>query len=428
MNPSSSVVTLVDTLYREHHGWLIAWLRKKLNCPYHAADLAHDTFTRVLTLPLVPDLREPRAYLLTIANRLIINHYHHRRVEDETLRGLALLLEDDANQDAAHIVAVRQLLEQVLLMLIEELDERSRRAFLLSRVDGLTYAEIAREFKVSESRVKQYLVRALAHCHIRLYEIKADLNEESPHRVPARSRTGNRPGALMAILLLVGSVYLAPLTEWMADERTDAGEIRQITLADGSLLTLDSKSSVDIAFTDNERRLILRAGRLLVDVASDSAANKRPFLVENRDGVSQATGTRYVVEQAEKDSLVSVIESQVVVRSRGQPDKSVGLKAGQSVRFDNQNVGQPEASLPSASSWIQARLVYEDVPLGQVIADLGRYQRVYVKLDPEVATLRFTGILPATDPEAALSLLKGALPIQIKRYTDWLVWIDAQQP
>jgi RNA polymerase sigma-70 factor (ECF subfamily) len=177
MNPSSSVVTLVDTLYREHHGWLVAWLRKKLNCPYHAADLAHDTFTRVLTLPLVPDLREPRAYLLTIANRLIINHYHHRRVEDETLRGLALLLEDDANQDAAHIVAVRQLLEQVLLMLIEELDERSRRAFLLSRVDGLTYAEIAREFKVSESRVKQYLVRALAHCHIRLYEIKADLNE-----------------------------------------------------------------------------------------------------------------------------------------------------------------------------------------------------------------------------------------------------------
>jgi transmembrane sensor len=251
---------------------------------------------------------------------------------------------------------------------------------------------------------------------------------ESLHRVPARSRIGNRPGALMAILLLVGSIYLAPLSEWMADERTDAGEIRQITLADGSLLTLDSKSSVDIAFTDNERRLILRAGRLLVDVASDSAGNKRPFLVENRDGLSQAMGTRYVVEQAEKDSLVSVIESQVVVRSHGQPDKSVGLEAGQSVRFDNQKVGQPEASLPSASSWIQARLVYEDVPLGQVIADLGRYQRVYVKLDPEVAALRFTGILPATDPEAALSLLKGALPIQIKSYTDWLVWIGTQQP
>lgn len=177
MNPSVSVTALVDTLYCEHHGWLLAWLRKKLNCPYHAADLAHDTFILILKLSVPLTLREPRAYLLTAANRLIINHYHHRRVENETLHSLALLLENSVDQDAAHIAAVRQLLEQVSLMLIEELDERTRRAFLLSRVDGLTYREIARDLKVSESRVKQHLIKALAYCHVRLYQIKNDLND-----------------------------------------------------------------------------------------------------------------------------------------------------------------------------------------------------------------------------------------------------------
>ena len=174
MNQPASITALIDTLYREHHGWLFAWLKKKLDCPHHAADFAHDTFVRMLALPQIPCLREPRAYLLVTANRLIINHYHHRKVEDETLRSLAVLAEDHADQDVAHAVAVRQLLERVLLMLIEELDERSRCAFLMARVEGLSYAEIARVLKVSESRVKQYLTKALAYCHIRLYQIKAD--------------------------------------------------------------------------------------------------------------------------------------------------------------------------------------------------------------------------------------------------------------
>ena len=62
-----------------------------------------------------------------------------------------------------------ELLRQVLLMLSEELEEKPRRAFLLARLEGLSYADIAAELQVSESSVKQYLAKALAHCHGRLY-------------------------------------------------------------------------------------------------------------------------------------------------------------------------------------------------------------------------------------------------------------------
>ena len=173
----NSTAGIIDTLYRAHHGWLTAWLRKKMICPHHAADLSHDTFLRLLSLPEIPSLREPRAYLLVTANRLLINLNRRHRVEAEVLHCMAALTCDLSGQDVAHASAVRQLLERVLLMLIEELDERSRNAFLMSRADGMTYAEIAHAMHISESRVKQHLVKALAYCHQRLYRFKAGLHD-----------------------------------------------------------------------------------------------------------------------------------------------------------------------------------------------------------------------------------------------------------
>lgn len=174
---SAAANVIIDALYRAHHGWLMAWLKKKMACPHHAADLSHDTFIRLLSQPDLPVLKEPRAYLLVTANRLMINLNRKRRVEEETLHTMAILISGQSDQDAAHVSAVRQLLERVLLMLLEELDKRTRRAFLMSRVDGMTYAEIAQVMNISESRVKQHLVKALAYCHQRLYQFRAGLHD-----------------------------------------------------------------------------------------------------------------------------------------------------------------------------------------------------------------------------------------------------------
>lgn len=142
-------------------------------CPHQAADISQDTFVRLLSLPVLPCLQEPRAYLLVTANRLMLNLYRKHKVETDVLSSIAALLVDQSSEDVAHICAVRQLLEQVLLMLTEELDARTRQAFLLARVDGMRYAEIAQMMGISKSRVKQHLVKALAYCHSRLYQIKA---------------------------------------------------------------------------------------------------------------------------------------------------------------------------------------------------------------------------------------------------------------
>lgn len=168
---SGQSASFLSELYRGHHGWLFGWLRKKLGCPENAADLTHDTFVKLLGRDILPTLQEPRAYLLVAANRLLINQYHRRRVEEETLRSMAVLLDEQNQQGPEQLIAVRQLLGKVLQLLLEELDEKPRKAFLMARVDGCSYAEIARQLQVSESSVKQYLAKSLAHCHARLFEV-----------------------------------------------------------------------------------------------------------------------------------------------------------------------------------------------------------------------------------------------------------------
>lgn len=169
MSSANSNSGQIRSLYLDHHRWLFGWLSKKLGCPHDAGDVSQDTFLKVLTADIT-QLREPRAYLLVVANRLLINRRRRKKVEDEVLQQVAQLMEQCDRRGPAEITAARDLLHQVLMMLSEELPEKSRKAFLLARVDGLSYRQIARKLAVSESSVKQYISRALVHCHQRLYD------------------------------------------------------------------------------------------------------------------------------------------------------------------------------------------------------------------------------------------------------------------
>jgi RNA polymerase sigma factor (sigma-70 family) len=160
-----------ETLYTDHHHWLKGWLLRRLSCTHHAADVAQDTFTNMLEMPELPVLREPRAFLKVVASRLLINRHHRQRVEDEVLRTVAILAEADNARSPEDLSAQRQLLGQVLTLLLQELEGNCGQAFLLARVDGWSYRDIAAELGVSETRVKQYLAKALAHCHARLSQL-----------------------------------------------------------------------------------------------------------------------------------------------------------------------------------------------------------------------------------------------------------------
>lgn len=155
-------------LYSDHHSWLHGWLRKKLGCSQRAADLAHDAFIRVLTLAEPQNLKEPRAFLTTTATRLLIDGARRRKLEHAYLEALAVNTYDAGTPSPEAIHAALQTLEKIA-QLLEGLPAKPREAFLLNRLDGLTYNEIANVLGVSASMVKQYMASVLVHCYKALH-------------------------------------------------------------------------------------------------------------------------------------------------------------------------------------------------------------------------------------------------------------------
>ncbi|RMQ43339.1 Heme uptake regulator [Pseudomonas cichorii] len=154
----------LDNFYRDHRSWLENWLRRRLGNAWDAADLSQDTFLRVLATERQPlaNLREPRAYLVTVGKRLLINHYQRRSLEQAYLQALATLPEEAVPSPEQRWILLQTL--QALDELLDDLPVAVRRAFLWSQLEGLGYAQIAVRLDVCERTVKRYMAQAYAHC------------------------------------------------------------------------------------------------------------------------------------------------------------------------------------------------------------------------------------------------------------------------
>lgn len=152
----------VAALYREHGGWLRSWLRHKLGCAESAADLAQDTFCRILRRADLCGLREPRAFLTTVAHGLVVDHWRRLEVERAYLGALAAQPEALAPSPEERALLLEALLE--IEALLAALPDKVRQAFLLAQLEGLGYREIGERLGVSERMVKKYMARAMLHC------------------------------------------------------------------------------------------------------------------------------------------------------------------------------------------------------------------------------------------------------------------------
>ncbi|PWF21770.1 RNA polymerase subunit sigma [Corticimicrobacter populi] len=170
MVAESGVREQLHELYRDHHAWLFDWLRRRLGCRHNAADVAQDTFERLLASrnalqgQRIP-IDEPRAYLTTTARRLLIDRARREQVERAYLEALHARA-----QDVAGYPSPEQIMEAVqalahICAVLEGVSARARAAFLLHYLDGWTHADVATHLGVSAKMVQKYLVQVLLHCH-----------------------------------------------------------------------------------------------------------------------------------------------------------------------------------------------------------------------------------------------------------------------
>lgn len=244
----------------------------------------------------------------------------------------------------------------------------------------------------------------------------------------AASRTSRRR-ALKGLGLLALAAPLAwaagahtPLRRvalaWGADHRTETGEIRQVGLPCGSRLWLASASAVRLAYGPRRRRLELVAGEILVETVADPRG--RPLAVSTAEGQLRALGTRFSVRRGPGTDSVAVFDGAVEVRPAGGGARRV-IRAGRQASFSAAAVAPSREVEPARDAWHRGVLVADQMPLGELAAELGRYRLGHLGVAPELADLPVMGVYPLDDTDRALELLAAALPLRLHRPLPWWV-------
>lgn len=218
--------------------------------------------------------------------------------------------------------------------------------------------------------------------------------------------------------------------EAAADYRTGTGEQRSVTLEDGTVVTLNTASAVDVRFDGRRRLLRLVAGEVLIATgraAGARAGDARPFLVETADGRIRALGTRFAVRQRQGHTQASVLESAVEITPRDAAGPQRVLTAGQQASFTRNTLEAPHAADAQAVAWARGQIVADDVRLGDFVAELGRYRPGIVRCAPDVAELRLSGVFPLQDTDRILSTLPSVLPVRVTLRTRYWVTVDTAQ-
>ncbi|MBW2942166.1 FecR family protein [Zhongshania aquimaris] len=230
--------------------------------------------------------------------------------------------------------------------------------------------------------------------------------------------------ATAAMLLLAVGLWWLPATQAPVESQyyaTNIGEVKALTLADESVITLSGDSRISVTLAAQERRIELIRGRAYFDISSDAT---RPFTVEVAKTDVRVVGTEFDISKGQAGVLVSVTEGVVSVRDRNAPIDVSGqqvqqqLVAGQRVIAALDGVlGAPEEFNPQdVMAWQSGQLRFVDVPLREVVEEVNRYRSDDKKIrlmGDELGEYRITASFKSDKTDQLLSGLKASYTLNI---------------
>jgi len=266
--------------------------------------------------------------------------------------------------------------------------------------------------------------------------------------VPVLTRaTGLNRRAVMKTLAALGVTvpvawlayrYGPVLGAGAGDYRTAVGEHRDVVLADGSQVQMNTATTLDVRYSEDSRLMRLRDGEIYVRTAQDLATRARPFLIETAAGRMRALGTRFVVRQlddGEDSTSLAVLEHRVEVTLRVDGSRRI-FDAGQSVRFTADGFkpvqatqavpGRPGTPVTEPPAWTHGAIEADNMRLDAFLAELSRYRRGIVRCDPAVAGLRVSGVFQLADTDHVLAVVRQTLPVRIVHRTGYWVTVTAR--
>ncbi len=227
-------------------------------------------------------------------------------------------------------------------------------------------------------------------------------------------------GTLLVVLVCAWAFLTGPQRY-----TTAIGEQRSIVLGDGSVVTLNTSSDIEVKLAKTRRTIKLVAGEALFQVAHDKT---RPFYVVAGNTTVRAVGTQFDVDRRAGSTTVTVVEGKVSVVSTAENpgDQNPEIDAPIPVSAGEELILRPRArprttpaNVAVATAWTQRRLVFERRPLGEVAAEFNRYnrQKIYIE-SAKLGSQEVTGMFQADDPDSFLDFIAKIPGVKIERQSD----------
>lgn len=264
-----------------------------------------------------------------------------------------------------------------------------------------------------------------------------DVNLNQPSKSGSSSTNdASRVRQLFRVMLPLAATFLLAFWTliwgkgtWLSittDHYAATGERKVQLLADGSELTLNTDTAVNIHFSDKQRLIELVSGEIYIDVFTD---RERPFVVQAGDMQVTALGTEFIVRKDnDTQPTVAVTEHSVKVENLSDLNTQTVVQEGQQVTLlEKRNlITQAKViSIKKVQSWKNGKLVFNNEPLKTVVLELNRYTTSKIVLrDKNLEDLRVTGVLDLEDPLNSLKNLAEQLDLSFNQITPLLIFIE----
>jgi transmembrane sensor len=226
-------------------------------------------------------------------------------------------------------------------------------------------------------------------------------------------------------VVLVASVLAGTLLLRPGPQRyeTAVGEQRRVTLADGSTVKLDTRSSIEVRYTRQERLVRLLSGQALFEVAHRA---DQPFHVQ-ADGLDvRDLGTAFTVRRDGDHALVTVVSGEVQVKAAGRPQRWT-LSAG--LQLDSAAPQPRPVDVARFTRWTSGRVEFNDITLAAAAEEMNRYAVHPIVLQGDkVGRLRVSGAFNATDMAGFAKALTDAYGLVVTRRADGSLVVAAPNP
>ena len=231
--------------------------------------------------------------------------------------------------------------------------------------------------------------------------------------------------AFTAVCVAVGVLLLSePTAPIITHYSTEAGELRTITLADSSEITLSAKSQISTRISETERSVDLISGEAFFDIAKD---RQKPFFVTVNNVSVEVVGTQFNVQRVRDTVSVAVLEGVVNVFAEDGlmaaiPDAV--LTAGQKVVKASGQAFDAVINVPNSDlgAWRMGRLIYTDIALADIVADAGRYFDGKIVLQSQdLADVKVTMTLRTDQVSELPQMLAKTLPLKVHTITDDII-------